>query len=151
MAFLLRIICKSGMQVNLLILNQGKKKEIPCMMYKILRIYVCRSEEVHSQLPPSTSVSTSSMSNTGHRFLQPRVNSGSSVRRMFPPGTSPTSVTTSNSASASGASFAYQSVSIGMESSGVALPVQRIIEGLPVVTLPGIVAHEVRYFLFRIK
>ena len=137
MAFLLRIICKSGMQVNLLILNQGKKKEIPCMMYKILRIYVCRSEEVHSQLPPSTSVSTSSMSNTGHRFLQPRVNSGSSVRRMFPPGTSPTPVTTSNSASASGASFAYQSVSIGMdEISGVALPLQRIKEGLPVVTLP---------------
>ena len=121
-------------------------------MYKILRIYVFRSGEVHSHLPPSTSVSTSSsMSNTGHRFLQPRVNSGSSVRRMFPPGTSPTPVTTSNSASASGASFAYQSVSIGMESSGVALPVQRIIEGLPVVTLPGIVAHEVRYFLFRVK
>ena len=56
---------------------------------------------------------------------------------MFPPGTSPTPVTTFNSASASGASFAYQSVSIGMdEISGVALPLQRIKEGLPVVTLP---------------
>ncbi len=56
---------------------------------------------------------------------------------MFPPGTSPTPVTTFNSASASGASFAYQSVLIGMdESSGVALPLQRIKEGLPVVTLP---------------
>ena len=80
------------------------------------------------------------MHNTGHRFLQSRVNSGSSVRRMFvvvvPPGTSPTPVTTSNSASASGASFAYQSVSIGIGSSGVALPLQNIKEGLPVVTLP---------------
>ena len=101
----------------------------------IFKINVCRSGEVYSHLPPSTSISTStSMYNTGHRFLQPRVNSGSSLRRRFPPGTSPAPVTTSNSASACGASFAYQSVSIGMESSGVALPLQRIKEGLPVVT-----------------
>lgn len=105
----------------------------------------CRGGEVHSNLSLSTPVSTTSISNTGHRFLQPRVNSGSSVRRTFPSGTSPTPVPTSNSASGSGASFTYQSVSIGMEGSGVALPVQRIIEGLPVVTLPGIVAHEVRW------
>ncbi|EFX79971.1 hypothetical protein DAPPUDRAFT_346996 [Daphnia pulex] len=95
-----------------------------------------------------TSANNMQMRNTGQlvhtqsRFLQPRVNSGSSVRRTFLSGTSPTPVPTSNSASSSGASFTYQSVSIGMEGSGVALPVQRIIEGLPVVTLPGIVAHE---------
>lgn len=102
--------------------------------------------EVHTHLSSSTPIPTSSISNTGHRFLQPRVNSsGSSVRRGFSPGTSPSIATVSASnPSTSGTSFAYQSVlPIGVESSGVTLPVQRIIEGLPVVTLPGIVAHEV--------
>lgn len=104
--------------------------------------------EVHTHLSPSTPIPTSSISNTGHRFLQPRVNSERSpLRRGFTPGTTPSigTVTASSPASSSGASFAYQSVlPIGVESSGVTLPVQRIIEGLPVVTLPGIVAHEVK-------
>ena len=102
--------------------------------------------EVHSHLSLSTPMPTS-ITNAGHRFLQPRVNSGSSLRRGFSPGTSPSiaTVTASSASSCSStASFAYQSVlPIGVESSGVTLPVQRIIEGLPVVTLPGIVAHEV--------
>ncbi|KAI9559700.1 hypothetical protein GHT06_013705 [Daphnia sinensis] len=101
-----------------------------------------RMGEVQSNFSPSTPISSAAISNAGHRFLQPRVNSGSSVRRVFSPGGIPTTVTAANPVSNSGPSFAYQSVAIGMETSGVTVPVQRIIEGLPVVTLPGIVAHE---------
>lgn len=75
------------------------------------------------------------------------MNNNTAVRRGFPPGnnTSVAAVSASNPTTGSGPSFAYQSVlPINVEGSGVTLPVQRIIEGLPVVTLPGIVAHEVR-------
>lgn len=126
--------------------NRGKYWFIVAFLQMMDTFEFYRMGEVHSHLSPSTPITTSSISNTGHRFLQPRVNSGSSVRRGFSPGTSPTiaTVTASSAASSSAASFAYQSVlPIGVESSGVTLPVQRIIEGLPVVTLPGIVAHEV--------
>lgn len=101
-----------------------------------------RMGEVQSNFSPSTPISSATISNAGHRFLQPRVNSGSSVRRVFSPGSVPATVTSANPVSSSGPSFTYQSVAIGMDTSGVTVPVQRIIEGLPVVTLPGIVTHE---------
>ena len=89
-----------------------------------------------------------SSSTTGHQFLQPRVVGSalsSNSKRvgaggpLIPAATSPSLATSSNE------TFTYQSV-LGMDSNltqGVTLPVQRIIEGLPVVTLPGLVANEV--------
>lgn len=75
----------------------------------------------------------------------------SGSKRPFPgPGGSSTPTASASNISAGGGhaaqSFPQQVVSmVGVESGGgVSLPVQRIIEGLPVVTVPGIVAHEVR-------
>jgi len=89
--------------------------------------------------------------NSGHRFLQPSANLVSGSKRPFPGsvGSSTPTASASNISSSGGhpaQSFPQQVVSmVGVESSGgVTLPVQRIIEGLPVVTVPGIVAHEVR-------
>lgn len=103
--------------------------------------------DVQSSFSPSIPVSSATISHAGHRFLEPLVNSGSCARRVFSPGAAPATVTATNAVSSSSVpSFAYQSVAIGMDTSEVTVPVQRIIEGLPVVTLPGIVAHEVSLF-----
>ena len=83
-----------------------------------------------------------------HHFLQPRINSASAAvatsrGMMVENNGSINSMASSSPVTSVAGAFSYQ---IGMDnnmtqSGGV--PVQRVIEGLPVVTLPGIVAHEV--------
>ena len=86
------------------------------------------------------------MPNAGHRFLQPRSNSTASVRRNSSNNTTTVTTAIPSPVSTATGTFTYQSVlPIGVAdgSQGVTLPVQRIIEGLPVVTLPaGLVTHE---------
>jgi len=75
---------------------------------------------------------------TGHQFLQPRVNSGTAGRRNLSGNASANSPNPSIDPPSQ--MFMYQPV-LNVDSSN--LPVhQRIMEGLPVVTLPGLVAHE---------
>ena len=91
-----------------------------------------------------------------HRFLQPRINSVGQVAassRNFGMMSMPNHATVNTVASsshpvttsaASVGPFGYQTMeNNSMAQTGVTLPVQRVIEGLPVVSLPGIVAHEV--------
>ena len=115
----------------------------------------------------STSTIATSM-NEGHRFLQPTVSSGVGMSRNSGGGGGgggsgvgggvgggplPTVTSTNSQFPTTTGTITYQSVlPIGVDGAyqqGVTLPIQRIIEGLPVVTLPGIVAHEVFiFFLF---
>lgn len=144
--FLLQTVCKLAIQISKFTPSQGKPPFLKVFNYICVTVESYRMGEVQSNFSPSTPISSATISNAGHRFLQPRVNSGSSVRRVFSPGSVPATVTSANPVSSSGPSFTYQSVAIGMDTSGVTVPVQRIIEGLPVVTLPGIVTHEVKCF-----
>jgi hypothetical protein len=125
-----------------LVIVPGKLKSCSSFCYcLVLPIFSHRSGD-------ETFIATSShssMANAGHRFLQPRSNSTASVRRNSSNNTTVTTAVSSPVSTATG-SFTYQSVlPIGVAdgSQGVTLPVQRIIEGLPVVTLPaGLVTHE---------
>lgn len=90
-----------------------------------------------------------------HRFLQPRINSVGQVAtsRNFGMMSMPNHATVNTVASsshpvtstaASVGAFSYQTIdNNSVAQTGVTLPVQRVIEGLPVVSLPGIVAHDV--------
>ena len=92
-----------------------------------------------------------------HRFLQPRINSVGQVAttsRNFGMISMPNHATVVNTVASSShpvtctaasvGAFGYQTMdNNSMAQTGVTLPVQRVIEGLPVVSLPGIVAHEV--------
>lgn len=101
--------------------------------------------ETYLSIPKSPAENAS-----GHQFLQPRVSSNSTVRRNTTghneygnaPITSPYPIGDS-----SNRAFTYQPVldeeSSNLARQGVAVPIhQRIIEGFPVVPLPGLVAHE---------
>jgi len=85
---------------------------------------------------------------SGHQFLQPRVSSGTAARRNAPGTAECGNLPTGNSlypiGDSSNRAFAYltDEESPNPARQGVAVH-QRLLEGFPVVPLPGLVAHEV--------
>ena len=101
-----------------------------------IHLILDRNSDVETYLSSPKSPAENS---TGHQFLQPRVNSGTAGRRNLSGNASANSPNPSIDPPSQ--MFMYQPV-LNVDSSN--LPVhQRIMEGLPVVTLPGLVAHEV--------